>query len=97
MTAAGELLINLLMAVAAVGGGEVTFGNDEAVMFFLFLRRRSLMAVETTHALLGVRAHFIFVHDRILGAGVTFGALARGADESSFRLFGLGFGVAPGL
>jgi len=40
-----------------------------------------LVAVETVDAFRGVLAHFVFVDDGILLAGMTFGALAGGFDK----------------
>ena len=36
MPAAQELLIDVFVAAAAVGGGQVAFGDDESVMILLF-------------------------------------------------------------
>src|SRR2546423_815863 len=47
------------------------------------------MTVQTTHAPLGVTAHLVLVHDRVLLSAVTLGALARGAHERGARLVGL--------
>ena len=52
----------------------------------LLLIRRRLMAVETVHALLGVRAHFVFVDDRVLLPRMALGTLAGCADERRRRL-----------
>src|SRR3954462_9603124 len=69
------------MARAAVPGRYAS-GDDEAVMVFVRLLVRGLMAFQAVHALLGVAAHFIFVHDRVLLPEVAFGAFAGGPDES---------------
>jgi hypothetical protein len=64
------------------------------VMVLLFLVGGGLMAVEAVDALDCVPAHFVFVDDGVLRAGVTFGAFAGSTDESGARL--LAFDYGPG-
>src|SRR5215813_7398272 len=75
--AAHELLVDLFVAGAAVGGRNVR-RDDKAVVILTisFLSFLGLMAIEAVDALRGVLAHFIFVDDGILLAGVAFGAFA---------------------
>ncbi len=75
-----KFLIDLFVASAAIAGGDVAGGDDEAVMVFGLLSGRGLMAVEAIHAAFGVLAHFVFVNDGVLGARVAVGALAAGAN-----------------
>jgi len=49
-----------------------------AIWLLPFLR---LLTIEAADALTSVLAHFIFVDDGILLAGMAFGALARGLSE----------------
>src|SRR5262249_33576873 len=57
-------------------------GDDgESVVLLALLSLRRLVAVEAVDALLRMLAHLVFVHDGILRARVTVGALAGGADE----------------
>jgi hypothetical protein len=88
-----ELLVNAFVAGAAISGGEL--GRDgEAVMVLFFLVGGGLVAVEAVDALGCVPAHFVFVDDGVLRAGVTFGAFAGSTDESGARL--LAFDLGPG-
>ncbi len=80
VAAVQKFLIDLFVASAAVAGGDVACGDDEAVVVFGFLSSRGLMAVEAVYAALGVLAHFVFVNDGVLGARMAVGALAGGAD-----------------
>src|SRR5262249_45989713 len=81
MAAAQILLVLVLVAGAAVGSRQRLAGDEaRGVVLALFLGR--LMALETGDALLGVGAHLVFVHDRVLLLGVTFGTLARRLDET---------------
>ena len=92
MPAVQELLVDVLVAAAAIAGGELG-GNDEAVMVFLLLSGGGLMAVEAVDALSACSAHFVLVDDGVLGARVAFGALAGGADEFRAGLVGFDFGA----
>src|SRR5579884_3128496 len=80
VAAAQVLLIDRLVAGAAVGGGH-TSGDDEAVMVVAFLSVGGLMAFRAVDLLARMNAQFVFVDDRILQVGVALGALARGAHE----------------
>ena len=60
-------------------------------MVLFVLPGRWLMAIETSHAFVGMPAELIFVNYGILGTGVAFSALAAGADELGAGLLGLGF------
>jgi hypothetical protein len=55
--------------------------DRKSVVFLALLIRCGLMAVEARHALFSVAAHFVFMHDRILLAQVTFGAFSSGPYE----------------
>src|SRR5215472_7300295 len=90
VAAAQELLINVLVAAAAVTRCQLA-GDYETVVIYLLLPRRRLVAVETIHALSSVRAHLILVHHRVLGSGVTFSALSGGPDQVRTRLLRLHF------
>ena len=60
-------------------------------MVLLLLSGRGLVALEAVHAFAGVRAHFIFVDDRILSASVALGAFACSADQIGAGLLGFYF------
>lgn len=77
MAASQELLIDSLVAAAAIAGGKLG-RDDESVMILLFLAGRRLMALETVDPFSRVRAHLVLVDDRVLGTGVAFGALTGG-------------------
>jgi hypothetical protein len=85
VTAAQKLLVDLLVARAAIAGGHLR-GDDEAFMFLLFLGLRRPMAVQAGHALGGVLAHFEFVDDGVLLTRMALRAFARGANERSVGL-----------
>lgn len=88
MAAAKELLINIFVAAAAIPCSQ--FRRDhETVMIFLLLSGRGLVTVETVHALPCMGAHFVFVHDRVLGTGMAFGALSGSAHEGGTGLISL--------
>ena len=92
MAAVQKLLIDGLVAASAISGSQ--FGGDhEAVMIFLFLSGRRLVAVEAVHAFAGVGAHLVFVDDGILRTGVTLGAFSGGAHKVRVGL--LGFDLGP--
>lgn len=93
VTAAEELLIDALVTAAAVSRREV-LADDEAMVIDRLLAFGWLMAIEAVHAVLGMGAHLIFMHDRILKAGMTLGAFSAGSDEVRGRL--LGFYARPG-
>ena len=80
MSAAHELLIDLFVTRAAVGGRH-SRGDDETVMVLAMLSRRRLVALQAINLALGVNAQLVFVDDGILLIGMAFGALARSPDE----------------
>jgi hypothetical protein len=80
MAAANEFLIDLFVTGFAIAGCHLG-GKREAVVFFFGLSGRGLMTIEAGHALGGVLAHLEFMDDRVLLAGMAFGAFAGGADE----------------
>ena len=80
MTAAQVLLVDRLVAGAAVGGRHAG-GDDEAMMVVAFLSIGGLMTLQTVDLLACVNAQLVFVDDRILQVGVALGALAGGAHE----------------
>src|SRR6478752_9770853 len=66
MAAMEELLVDLLVATAAISGGQAGRRNREAMMVFLLLALCRLMTVQTVHAFLRMLAQFVFVNDRVL-------------------------------
>src|SRR5579859_4569874 len=82
MPAVGKLLVDLLVARAAVSSSHLR-ADDEAVVFFLLLALRGLMAIQARHSLGGVLAHLIFMHDGILLPQMAFGAFPGSANERS--------------
>src|SRR5579859_1591452 len=92
MAAAEELLVDAFVAAAAISRGELG-GDDEAVVVFLVLSGRGLVALKAVDAFAGVRAHLVFVHDGVLGALVALGAFSGGADQSGRGLFGFHLGT----
>lgn len=80
MAAAHKLLINLLVAGPAIPRGHLR-SNCEAVVLFLLLGLRRLVAIETGHARGGMLAHFVFVNHGVLLTRVALGALAGGPHE----------------
>ena len=89
MPAAQELLIDFLVTAAAIAGREARCRKGKAVVFLLTLSGRSLMAIQTVHALLGVLAHFVLVDHRILSSGVALRTLSGGPHELPARLLRL--------
>lgn len=85
-----ELLVDILVAAAAVPRGQLG-GNDESVMIFLLLPRRWLMAIQAVHAFLRVHAHLIFVDDGVLSPYVAFRTFSSGTNQSRTRLLGFYF------
>jgi hypothetical protein len=59
------------------------------MMVLLLLPCGRLVAVQAVHTLSCVHAHFVLVHDRVLGSPVTFRAFSSGTDQCFGRLFGL--------
>ena len=94
VAAADKFLVNLFMADAAVCGRYVR-GDDEPVVieFVFFLALLRLVTIEAVDAVGGVFAHLEFVDDRVLLAGVAFGAFPRGLDERGVGLIDLGVGA----
>src|SRR5215470_6076590 len=90
VAAAQELLINALVAAAAVTRCQLA-GDYETVVIPLLLPRRWLVAVQAIHALSRVHAHLILVHYRVLGSRVTFCALSGGPDQVRSRFLRLHF------
>ena len=90
MPAMEELLVDPFVTAPAISSGELG-GDDESVMIFLFLSGRGLVALKAIDTLFGVRAHLVFVDDRVLRAGVALGALSGGADEIRRGLLGIEF------
>src|SRR5215467_6247116 len=65
--AAHKLLINAFVAATAVASRQ--FGGDyKSMMIFLVLPCGRLVAVQAVHTLSRVHAHFVLVHDRVLGS-----------------------------
>ena len=89
-----KLLINGLMAGAAVAGRQLGRNNEPVVVLFLLVGG-GLMALQAIHAVAGMRAHLVFVNNRVLRARVAFGAFAGGAHERSAGLLGLRLGPSP--
>lgn len=85
-----KFLIDLFVTATAISSGDVAGGDDETVVVSALLSGRGLMTTEAVNAALGVLAHFVFVDDGVLGAGVTVGAFAGSAYQFGTRLFGFG-------
>ena len=79
MTAAQKLLVNALVAAAAIARGQLG-GNYESVVVFLLLCRGRLMTVEAIYTLARVHAHLVLMHDGVLGSRVAFRAFSAGAN-----------------
>src|SRR5581483_6142911 len=90
MTAMEKLLINALVAAAAIPGGQLG-RDDEAMMIFLLLAGGRLMAFKAVHSFAGVGAHLVLVYYGILRAGVALGTFSSGANEVGTGLLGLYF------
>ena len=88
MAAMQKLLIDALVAAAAVAGRQLR-DNREPVMFLALLSSRGLVAVETADAALRVPAHLVLVDDGILLVAVALGALAGRPNGSRRRLVDL--------
>src|SRR6266480_3845547 len=88
MPAAQKLLVDLLVAAAAIARRQSRIGNQESVMIFPVLPRRRLVALQAVDAFLCVLAHLIFMNHRILQPRVTLRTLSRGPHKGSTRLFG---------
>src|SRR4051794_30634718 len=86
MAAMNILLVDLLMAAAAVRGRQAHARDHKPVMIFFVLARRGLVTLQTIHAFLGVLAHFIFMHHGILQARMTLRTFARSPHESRIGL-----------
>src|SRR5215469_2515160 len=79
MTAMQKLLVNDLVATAAIARGEFA-RNDKAVVIFLFLSARGLVAVQAIHAFARMQAHLVFMDYGILCARMAFGTLPSCPD-----------------
>jgi len=88
VAAAEELLVDRLMAAAAIRSRKV-LGDDESVMLIAFLAGGGLMAFETTHPLHGVGAHLVLVDNTVLQAVMALGTLPGGANQLRIGLRGL--------
>src|SRR5579872_3891966 len=88
MTAVQEFLIDAFVTTAAISCREMG-ADDKAVVILSLLAFGRLMAVETVHALFGVRAHLVFVDDGVLQARVALCTLSAGTDEVCCWLLGL--------
>lgn len=75
VTATQELLINTLVARAAVACRQMR-ADDESMMIGLLLALRRLMAIQAVHTLFRMGRHLVLVHYRILKTRVAFRALA---------------------
>src|SRR5215472_1203661 len=75
MTAMQKLLVNVLVAIAAIACGELG-RNDKAVVIFLLLSASGLVAVQAIHAFACMQAHLVFMHYGILCARMTFSTLS---------------------
>src|SRR5579863_2401100 len=82
------------MAAAAVAGCQM-FADHKAVVILGLLILGRLVAIEAVHAVLGVSAHLVFMHNRVLQACMALRALAAGPDEVGGRLFGLDAWPSP--
>ena len=85
MPAACKLLVDLLVARTAISCGHLR-ADHEAVVLFLFLTLRGLVAIEARDSLGCVPAHLVFVHDRILLPQVTLRAFSGGPYEGGAGL-----------
>ncbi len=92
VAAVQELLVDALVATAAVAGGELG-ADDKAVMVLLLLAFGGLVAVQAVDAFFGVGAHLVLMHHRVLEAGVALGALAAGANKVRRWLVGFDLGA----
>ena len=86
-----KLLVNGLMAGAAIAGRQLG-RNDEAVVVLFFLIGGRLMALQAIDVFPGVRAHLVFVDDGVLCTRVAFGAFARSTHQRRVGLLGLRLG-----
>jgi hypothetical protein len=93
MTAPYELLIDGLVACAAIGRGGAAGVDDKAMVVLGLLACCDLMAVQAVEALARVNAHLKLMDDRILGIKVAFRALASGPHKGRAGL--LEFGAWP--
>lgn len=87
VAAAEKFLVDAFVAGTAVAGRKVR-GDHESVMINFLLIGARLVAVEAIDAFLRVGGHFVFVHDGVLKARVTFSALSRSANKICSRLLG---------
>jgi hypothetical protein len=62
-------------------------------MVFFLLPSGGLVAIQAIHALSGVGAQLVLVHNGILGPGVALGTLAARTDEVSIGLLGFNSGT----
>ena len=87
MAAPQVFLVDRLVTAPAIPGCQLR-RNDEAVMVFLRLAVRWLMAVQAVDALLRVTAQLVLVDDRVLLLAVALGTLAGRPHECGRRLIG---------
>jgi hypothetical protein len=93
MPAAQELLVDAFMAGTAVSRREMR-ANDKAVVIHLLLVRGRRVAVQAVDALLYVSRHLVFMHHRILKAGMAFRTLARSPHKVRGGLVGFNPGAS---
>jgi len=94
VTAAEEFLIDGLVAPAAIRGRQV-LGDHESVVVIPFLISCRLMALQTTHVLLRMHAHLVFVNNAVLQPVMALRAFSRCADQRRIGLRGLRTGPGP--
>lgn len=94
MAAACKFLVDLFVARPAIARSDQG-GNDEALVIFLLLALRGLVAVEAGNAFSGVLAHFKFMNDGILLVRMAFRAFASGLDELCVGLVYLDAWASP--
>src|SRR5438067_901007 len=88
MPAAQEFLINILVAASAISRRQFR-GDYESVVFFLFLARCWLMALQAVHSFPSVHAHLVFMHYGILHSFVALRAFSSGPHQLRTRLLAL--------
>jgi hypothetical protein len=85
---AQELLVDALVATAAIASGQF-LGYDKTMVVLFLLIGCGLVTIEAVDALSGVRAHFIFVDDGKLCTRMAFRAFPRGTHQVCIGLVGL--------
>ena len=93
MAASQELLVDGLVAGAAIGGCQV-FRDSETVVVVALLAALRLVALQAADMLLRMHAHFVFVNDAVLLAIMAFGTFAGCANQRGAGL--ARFATRPG-